>query len=124
MNWRVLIVDDSSEFLGTARRVLGSGGLEVVGTASTGDEVLREGKFHDVDVILVDVDLGAESGFDVAERLRQATDRLPIVLISGHSRQDLQELIDASPAIGFVTKSQLTAEAIIDLLKSGQSTGG
>jgi CheY-like chemotaxis protein len=123
MNWRVFIVDDSPEFLVAASRVLESGGLKVVGTASSGAEVLRESKLPDADVILVDVELGAESGFDVAERLREATDRLPIVLISGHSRQDLEELIDTSPAIGFVTKSQLSAEAITDLLKSGQSTG-
>jgi CheY-like chemotaxis protein len=124
MNWRVLIVDDSPEFLMTARRVLEAGGLEVVSTASTGTEALRLSKCRDVDVILVDVELGTESGFEVAERLRQVTDRLPIVLISGHSQEDLQELIDASPAIGFLTKSQLTAEAINDLLKSGQSTAG
>jgi DNA-binding NarL/FixJ family response regulator len=114
---QAVIVDDSAEFLRAARILLESEGMTVVGTASTGAEALRSAEEHDPDVVLVDVGLGDESGFDVAERLsRAAGRRTRVVMISAHPEQDLRDLIDASPAIGFVPKSQLSADAIIGLL--------
>jgi DNA-binding NarL/FixJ family response regulator len=120
---RAVIVDDSTQFLRAARSLLEREGITVVASASTGAEALRSAEEYDPDVVLVDVGLGAESGFDVAERLSRATGRRRrVVLISAHREQDLRELIDASPAIGFVPKSQLSARAIIELL--GGSDGG
>jgi CheY-like chemotaxis protein len=117
---RAVIVDDNAEFLETARSLLERGGITVVGTASTGAEALRSAEQHDPDVVLVDVGLGDESGFDVAERLnRAAGQRRPVVLISARAEEDLVDLIEASPAIGFVPKSRLSAGAIINLLHPG-----
>jgi CheY-like chemotaxis protein len=114
---RVLIVDDNVEFLATAHRLLEQEGLVVVGLATTGAEALRLAKEHDPDVILVDVDLGGESGFDVVERL-SAIPRLgsSMVLVSAHEREDLLDLLGTSKAIGFLAKSELTAQAITELL--------
>jgi CheY-like chemotaxis protein len=69
-------------------------------------------------VALVDIDLGAESGFDVA-RLLAGTPRpepLPVVLISTYAEADVVDLIAASPAVGFVSKSDLSGQAIADVL--------
>jgi CheY-like chemotaxis protein len=88
-----------------------------VGVASTGAGALRLVEEHDPDVVLVDVDLGEESGFDLAERLSPpAGRRWPVILISADAEADLEDLIDASVAIGFVSKSRLSANAIFDLL--------
>jgi CheY-like chemotaxis protein len=120
MSLRAVIVDDNAEFLETARSLLEREGITVVGTASTGAEALRSAEQHDPDVVLVDVGLGDESGFDVAERLnRAAGQRRPVVLISARAEEDLVDLIEASPAIGFVPKSRLSAGAIINLLHPG-----
>ena len=114
---RVLIVDDNVEFLATAQRLLEQEGLVIVGLATTGAEALQLAKEHDPDVILVDVDLGGESGFDVVERL-SATPELgsSMVLVSAHQREDLLDLLGTSKAIGFLAKSELTAQTIIELL--------
>lgn len=120
MDLRVLIVDDDEEFLSTARRVLERGGLTVVGVASTGSEALLRCEEHNPDVILVDVNLGQESGFDLVERVRSATENPPpVVLISLYAEEDLQDLLEASPALGFVSKAQLSAEVIIEVLGHG-----
>jgi DNA-binding NarL/FixJ family response regulator len=120
MSLRAVIVDDNAEFLQTARSLLERGGITVVGTASTGAEALRSAEQHDPDVVLVDVGLGDESGFDVAERLNRAGgQRRRVVLISARAEEDLVDLIEASPAIGFVPKSRLSAGAIINLLDPG-----
>jgi DNA-binding NarL/FixJ family response regulator len=115
-----VIVDDNAEFLQIARSLLERGGIAVVGTASTGAEALRSAEQYDPDVVLVDVGLGDESGFDVAERLNRAAGRRRrVVLISARAEEDLVDLIEASPAIGFVPKSRLSARAIINLLHPG-----
>jgi CheY-like chemotaxis protein len=128
MSLRAVIVDDNAEFLQTARSLLERGGITVVGIASTGVEALRSAEQHDPDVVLVDVGLGDESGFDVAERLDQVTGlgtgrRRRVVLISARAEEDLVDLIEASPAIGFVPKSRLSADAIINLLHVGDLGG-
>lgn len=117
MTLRAVIVDDSVEFLTSARRLLEREGITIVGVASTGAEALRRMEEHDPDVILVDVDLGDENGFDVAERIGATRgSRQPVVMISCYSEHDLVDLLAASWAIGFVSKQALSTRAIIDLL--------
>jgi CheY-like chemotaxis protein len=123
MSLRAVIVDDSAEFLRVARSMLEREGITVVDSVQDGAEALRSAREHNPDVVLLDVGLGGESGFDVAERLCQASDaRIPVILISARSEQDLREFIDASPAIGFVPKTLLSADAITKLLNGGPSS--
>jgi CheY-like chemotaxis protein len=118
MTLRALIVDDNGDFLVTARRLLESEGIEVVAVASSGAEALRRDREHNPDVILVDVNLGQENGFDVAERFGAETDRRrPVVLISAYPEQDFTDLLETSPAIGFVSKPHLSAQAITEVLR-------
>ncbi|MFE9766360.1 response regulator [Streptomyces sp. NPDC005808] len=114
MSMRCLLVDDSARFLEAARALLERGGMQVVGVASTGAEAVS--RVHDLvpDVVLVDLDLDGENGFDVA--LRIAGDTTAVILISTHALEDFQELVAASPARGFLHKSALSAGAIRELL--------
>lgn len=115
---RCLIVDDSAHFVAAARGLLERQGFTVVGVASTGAEALRCFEELRPDVTLVDLDLGDESGFDVAEQLHGAASAppSPVILISTHAALDFAELIEASPAAGFVAKSALSGGAIRDLI--------
>jgi DNA-binding NarL/FixJ family response regulator len=118
MNVRCLIVDDSRHFLDAARGLLERQGLTVVGEASTGAEALRLAAKLRPDVTLVDIDLGGESGFEVARQLSRqaATTTSRMILISTHAEKDYAELIAASPAIGFLSKAELSGGAIRALL--------
>jgi CheY-like chemotaxis protein len=124
---RCLIVDDSQRFLAAARGLLERQGITVVGVASTGAEALRRVEELRPDVMLVDIDLGGESGFEVARRLNRDASLAPppMILISTHAEQDYADLIAASPAVGFVPKSVLSATAIRKLLhgRSGDQSG-
>jgi CheY-like chemotaxis protein len=112
-----MIVDDNVEFLTAARGLLEREGLTVVGVASNSTEALRAVADSNPDVVLVDVDLGDESGFDLAGRLSPPVGRrTPVVMISAYLEEDLEDLILGSPAIGFVPKLSLTAAAIVDLV--------
>jgi CheY-like chemotaxis protein len=75
-------------------------------------------------VTLVDVDLGGESGLELARRLHDQAGPAPapVILTSTHAEQDYAELVAASPAVGFLAKVALSAGAIRDLL-AGQGDG-
>jgi len=120
MALRSVIVDDNSHFLGAARDLLEREGIEVVGVASSSAEAVQLVEQLRPDVTLVDIDLGEESGFDVVRRLVGATDVNAgrIVLISTYAEKDFADLIAASPAVGFLSKSDLSAGAIHALLDS------
>ena len=113
---RCLIVDDSSRFLAAARGLLERQGMTVVGVASTSAEALKRVQQLRPDVTLVDIDLGGESGLELARRLQDQDGPVPVILISTHAEQDYAELIAASPAVGFLPKTALSADAIRELL--------
>jgi len=116
---RLLIVDDSQEFLDVARAVLQKEGIQVVGVASTSSEALEQVGALRPDVALVDIDLGDESGFDVVRRLAAVIDPPPkLVLVSSYAEDDFSDLIDGSPVDGFISKQSLSAEAIRQALGS------
>lgn len=114
MALRCLIVDDNLEFLEASRDLLHRQGIVVVGVASTIAEALRRADELCPDVTLVDVYLGDESGFELA---RQLAGR-PVVLVSSYAEQDLDELVAASTAVGFVSKADLSRRAICAALAS------
>ena len=121
---RLLIVDDNAHFLEAARDLLEREGMTVVAVASTSAEALRprrraparrhprrrrsrrRQRFRP----------GARSSPPRAVGLRS-----PVILISATPEQDLVELIDDSPAIGFVSKSDLSGRAIVGLLARAQN---
>jgi DNA-binding NarL/FixJ family response regulator len=112
-----LIVDDSAQFFEAARQLLADDGVTVVGFAATSDEAVHETLALRPDVVLVDVDLGAESGFDVAKRLAGLPrGGPPVVLISAESGTELAELVGASGALGFISKTDLSGDSILELL--------
>jgi DNA-binding NarL/FixJ family response regulator len=115
---RCLIVDDNARFCESMRSLLEEEGIAVVGIAASGDEAVRIACEVEPDVALVDIDLGDESGFDVARSLTRAgahpTRR--VILISTHDEREVAELVAASPALGFIAKLDLNADAIRELV--------
>ena len=109
----VLIVDDSQSFLDAAHNLLERQGLHVVGLVSTSAEAMRRSAELHPDVVLIDIMLAGESGFELARQL-SARDKgaTALILISTHSQAEFADLIAESPAAGFVPKAELSADAI------------
>jgi CheY-like chemotaxis protein len=126
MRVRVLVVDDNPGFVGTAIRVLGGEGMTIVGTATTTAEALQRARETEPDVVLLDIVLGSESGFEVARQLAADVDagRTRVILISTYAAEEFADLIASSPAIGFLPKSQLSARAIAEVLAEGDRADG
>ena len=119
MRPRIVIVDDDPTFLRTVRRVLEAQGFEVVGEAVNGldgvDATTRLGP----DLVLVDVNLPDIDGFEVADRLADGGDATPVVLTSIRSADDFGGLVETSRASAFITKADLTGEALAAFLDPG-----
>jgi DNA-binding NarL/FixJ family response regulator len=123
MTLRCLLVDDHDAFLQAARVVLEREGVAVAGVAACTAEALRQARALRPEVILVDIGLGEESGFDLARLLvgdGRGGDGLgggaAVILISACAETDYADLIAESPAAGFVAKSELSARAIGQVL--------
>jgi DNA-binding NarL/FixJ family response regulator len=113
---RCLIVDDNPGYLREARDLLQRQGMSVVGVASNSADAMVIAASDRPDVALVDVDLGAESGLDAARALAMSDEPVAVILISAYAEKDLRELLEESPAIGFLPKSVVSRAAIDDLL--------
>ena len=120
---RCLIVDDNRDFLRVARVLLERQDISVVGLASTGAQARRSISELSPDVVLIDIDLGEESGFHVADQLasRLATQRGAVkqpvlVLISAYSADDFEDMVADTPAVSFLPKSDLSGNAIRRIL--------
>ena len=122
---RCLIVDDSLQFLTAARCWLEREGIAVVGVASTVAQALELAQELHPDVVLVDIDLGGESGFELARQLQRnaGVNSSRVILISAYAEEDYAELIAASPAVGFLPKTALSGQRIRDLVEDGAGQG-
>jgi DNA-binding NarL/FixJ family response regulator len=112
-------VDDSAQFAQAARELLEEEGIDVLGVAAGGDEAFRLARDLRPDLALVDIDLGEENGLTVAGRLcagELGGFARAVILISTHAEEEFAELIAASPAVGFLAKAELSADAIEALL--------
>jgi CheY-like chemotaxis protein len=121
MPLRCLLVDDNEAFLEAASLLLEREGVTVAGVASSIAEALRQARALRPDVILVDIGLGEESGFDLARLLAQDGRGgqgvgAEVILISTGAEADYSELIEESPAAGFLAKSELSVPDISRIL--------
>ena len=121
MPLRCLLVDDSHAFLQAATVLLEREGMTVVGVAASTADALRQARALRPDLILIDVGLGDENGFDLARLLARngRGDGPALIMISALAETDYAELIADSPADGFLAKSELSARAISHLLGRG-----
>jgi DNA-binding NarL/FixJ family response regulator len=116
---RLLIVDDNERFLAASRAILQRQGLEVIAVARSSAEGLLRAQLLRPDLVLVDIGLGEDSGFEFVRQLASEHDTadLNVILISTQSEDDFAELIRESPAVGFVSKWELSRFAIEEVLR-------
>ena len=116
MQLRCVIVDDDERFLDVARASLERGGVIVAGAADSRVGAVQRVAALRPDFVLVDIRLGAESGFDVARDLAASGNATRLIMISSHAEADYADLIAEAPVTGFLPKTELSAVAIRRLL--------
>jgi len=94
-NSRLLLLDDHALFRGGVARLLqAEPGFEVIADCSSGTEALRVIKSREIDVVLLDLDLGEERGADFLESLRAEHFKGKVLLVTaGVNEWDVPNLI-------------------------------
>ena len=106
---RTLIVAANDVFFdGLVEWVAHDGQLDVVGRARSGAQALERLEDLRVDVVLMDVTLPDQSGFEVARRITSRADAPLVVLLSFHDNHAARLEAWAAGADGFVAKSETT----------------
>lgn len=113
----VLIVDDHAGFRAQARRLLDSEGCLVVGEAEDVSSGLAAARALEPELALVDVCLPDGDGFELASRLLALDDPPEVVLISSHDSAEFEQCVSESGARGFVSKAELSRDAIEEVLR-------
>lgn len=92
---RILLIDDHALFRESVARLLDAEpGFEVVGDCSSSAEALRIVNSREVDMILLDLDLGTERGSDLLEKLRAESFPGKVLLVTaGVNQNEVPNLI-------------------------------
>jgi DNA-binding NarL/FixJ family response regulator len=112
----VLIVDDFAAFRRSARALLEDDGFDVVGEAADGATALAEVLRLRPDVVLLDVQLPGQDGFEVAARLASGADPPTVVLVSTRDAAAYAPRLASTPVRGFIAKADLSGERLAELL--------
>jgi CheY-like chemotaxis protein len=127
MSARCLIVDDNRDFLRAASDLLEHAGITVAGIASTSAQASRACRELEPDVVLIDIDLGDESGLDLARDLvgGAGSDQPRVILTSAYAAEDFTDMIADLPGVAFLAKAALSGSAVLGILACrGGSAGG
>lgn len=114
---RIVVVDDHRPFLTAACRALQRAGWTVTAVEEAADvpaivAELRPG------VVLLDVQLGEASGFDIARELATGPHPPAVLLISARAASSYGEAVVTCGARGFLDKLTFTAASLEDLLST------
>ena len=118
---RVALVDDHEDFLRWARATLdASAWLEVVGQTTDPEAAVALVRETKPDLVLIDFEMPGITGFEVARRIKQETDKslttVSVLLMSLHDSAYFEVLARLAGARGFLPKTRFSADAIASLL--------
>ena len=106
---RILVIDDDPLFVETTKTVLESKDYQVI-TAFDGDEGLQKARDEKPDLILLDIIMPTQDGFQVCEQIKGNPQlaEIPVIILTSFAKQKGETNIPVSA--GF----QLEAEGYLD----------
>lgn len=114
---KVLIVDDQESFRSAARHVVElTGGFEVAGEVSSGEDAVEAARSLHPDLVLMDVRLPGMNGVEAARRIRGLDEgrRAPVILlVSTEEPADAAEWVTDCGAAAYVPKSEYGCEQLL-----------
>jgi FixJ family two-component response regulator len=111
------IVDDDPSVCRALKRLLRSWGMQVR-TFASGEEFLSVLKSsHDADCSVIDVQMPGMTGLEVQERMRRAGMDLPVIFITAHEEEGVEERAFRFGAAGFLRKP-FSDEVLVGLIRT------
>ena len=117
---RVLVADDEPLFVDTVKALLaGDDRVEVVGTASNGQDAVDLANALAPDLTLMDISMPVLDGIEAARRIRLEQPTASILILTGSSiSADVYRARQAGVA-GFLTKDRLGTQLVNAILEHG-----
>ena len=117
---RVLIADDEPLFVETVKALLaGDDRVEVVGTASNGQDAVDLANALVPDLTLMDISMPVLDGIEAARRIRLEQPSAAVLILTGSSiATDIDRARQAGVA-GFLTKDRLGTQLVDAILELG-----
>jgi len=107
----VLIVDDHRTFAEALRIAVDlERDLVVLGVADDGETAVRMAGEQEPDVVLMDVDMPGMGGIEATRRIREASPRSHVVILSGYEEELLRARAVEAGATGWLSKSGSVGE--------------
>ena len=108
---RILLVDDSPDFLRAARQFFSHlPNVEIVGTAVSGLDSLAQVSLLQPDLVIMDLSMPVMNGLEATRRLKMQSDAPAVVIATTHQSQEFQAAAKAAGADGFVCKSRFNED--------------
>ena len=115
---RILLVDDSPYFLNAAREYLDmQGAFEISGMAVEGGNALEQARQLQPDIILLDLNLGEQSGIRLIPLFKQYTPNSRIIVLTIMDGEGYQITAQQAGADAFVVKTRMTQELVVKILE-------
>jgi DNA-binding NarL/FixJ family response regulator len=113
---RLLLADDHTLVRAGIRALLEKlPGVEVVGEAADGREVMNLVKLHRPDVVLLDISMPGLNGLEAAARMAKEFPDVKVVILSMHNNEEYVWRALKSGVAGYLLKKAATAELEIAL---------
>ena len=120
MPTRVMIVDDQPPFRAAARAVVDRvDGFELVAEVESGEDAVATSDELDLDLVLMDINLGALDGIEATRRITAAHPGTKVILVSTYGVEDLPPAARTSGAMAYVNKDELSPRMVRRLWEAG-----
>lgn len=122
---KVLVVDDNKRIVSLLKEALTKDPeIEVVGTASDGEEAMKQIRMRKPDVVLLDLIMPKIDGLGVMERLKKSSmeEEPKIIVVSAVSRESVTESAFALGAVYYILKP-FDTRVVVSRVKSVGRTG-
>ncbi len=111
MTPRVVLADDQSEILQSARQILGDE-FRIVGTAENGALAVELAARLSPDVLVLDISMPVQNGIEAACHLKELGSTTRVVFMTVNTEPEFVEAALFAGALGYVLKPSLASDLV------------
>jgi DNA-binding NarL/FixJ family response regulator len=109
----VVLADDHTVLRDGLRYLLeAAGDIEIVSTASNGQEAVEQATLHCPDVVLMDISMPVMNGIEATKEIRALCANTKVAILSMHHTSEYVQRAMQAGAYGYVLKDSAGAEVI------------
>jgi DNA-binding NarL/FixJ family response regulator len=115
---RILLVDDHKIFTeGIASLLLHEADFNIVGECQTALQVKRFLASDEIDVVLLDINLGADNGLDICKYITENNPKVKVLAMSMYNEESFITRMIKNGALGYILKNT-SAEELLKAIRT------